>query len=86
MITLDQNQIITYIDVDGKDYIAYVESKTPSDEDDVLFGTIDKLENGLTIILPILNTEILNKVIEKYDKYIELMSSEDELEEEEDFE
>lgn len=76
---IEKDNIITFIELDDKNYIAYTKSKEPSDGDDIYFAECSNID-GKDVLLPIVSEDILKKVNEKYDEYENLMLNEDELE------
>ncbi len=63
--------------VDDKDYCAFTSDDDP---ENVIFGLISKLEGKAHLVTEVPEQD-LEKVLAEYDKYEELMTSEDELDE-----
>lgn len=81
---IDDNAIITYLTVDDKTFAAFTINDELNDNDNVYFAECGKIDD-VNVLLPIVSNDILNKVLKKYDEYVDLMSSDIDIEDEEEY-
>ena len=74
---ITNDKIITYLNVDNKMYIAYTNNSEPVDGDEVFFAECSIIDEK-NVLLPIISDDILKKVLEKYDEYVNIMENVDE--------
>ena len=77
LLTINNNQIITYLTIEQKIYVAYTKNETLENETEVYFAECSTI-NENNVLLPIVSNNTLSKVITKYDEYVKLMTDEEE--------
>lgn len=73
LMIINSNQVITYLNVDGKMYAAYTKSENPLEESEVFFAECSNVD-GANVFLPVVSNDTLSKVLKKYDSYVAIMT------------